>query len=215
MMTRKVLLLEILLIATACVATMIAYPHLPVQVATHWNIHLQPDGHGPKWVLFFFGPGLLAGITLFTCLGPWLSPKHFEVDSFRGTWRQVMLLLFCMMSYVYATMLWAGLRDKVDAGRLILGGVCLMMVLMGNLMGKVRKNFFIGVRTPWTLASDRVWNATHRFAARTWMAGGMLGLLFATIGHPALAISVLLAGCSVPYAYSLVFYKQLERRGEM
>lgn len=214
-MTRKVLLFEILLIAAAFVAAIIVYPHLPVRVATHWNIHLQPNGHGPKWEIFLLGPGLMAGITLLTCLGPWFSPKRFEIDNFRSTWRQMMLLLFCMMGYVYVVMLWADLHQKVDAGRMILVGACLIVVLMGNLMGKVRKNFFIGVRTPWTLASDRVWNATHRFAARTWMAGGLLGLIFIIFRRPVLSISALLVGAFAPYVYSLIVYKQLERRGEM
>jgi uncharacterized membrane protein len=210
-MTRKVLLFELSLIATVCVVTVVAFPHLPDRIPIHWNIHLRPNRYGPKWELFLLGPGLMAGVTLFTSLGPWLSPKHFEVDSFRSAWRQIMLLLFCMMSYIYAAMLWADLHQKVDAGRLILGGASLTVALMGNLMGKVRKNFFIGVRTPWTLASDRVWNATHRFAARTWMAGGLLGLLFAIINLPVLSIFALIAGCLAPYVYSLVVYKQLQQ----
>jgi uncharacterized membrane protein len=103
-------------------------------------------------------------------------------------------------------------RHKWDRGK---AGACLIVVLMGNMMGKVRKNFNIGVRIPWSLASDRVWNATHRFAARTWMAGGLLGLLFIILRLPVLSISALLLGGLAPYVYSLVMYKQLERRGEL
>lgn len=214
-MTRKMLLFEIFLIAGACVTTAIAYPHLPLRIAMHWDIHLQPNQYGPKWVLWLLGPGLMAGVTLFTCLGPWLSPRRFDLDSFRSTWRQLMLLLFCMIGYIYAAMLLAGIRQSIDAGRMILGGVCVIMVLMGNLMGKVRKNFYIGIRTPWTLANDRVWNATHRFAARTWISGGLLGLLFTIAGLRVLSISALLVAGIIPYAYSLVIYKQMERHGEV
>jgi uncharacterized membrane protein len=214
-MTRKMLLFEIFLIAGACVTTAIAYPHLPLRIAMHWDIHLQPNQYGPKWVLWLLGPGLMACVTLFTCLGPWLSPRRFDLDSFRSTWRQLMLLLFCMIGYIYAAMLLAGIRQSIDAGRMILGGVCVIMVLMGNLMGKVRKNFYIGIRTPWTLANDRVWNATHRFAARTWISGGLLGLLFTIAGLRVLSISALLVAGIIPYAYSLVIYKQMERHGEV
>lgn len=213
-MTRKVLLFELLLIAAACAVTIVALPHLPNRIPIHWNLHGRPNGYGPRWGLFLLGPGLMAGVTLFASLGQWLSPKRFEVEDFRSTWRQMMLLLFCMMAYMYAAILWVDLHHKVNPGRMILGGVNLFIVLMGNLMGKVRKNFFIGVRTPWTLASDRVWNATHRFAARTWMAGGLLGLLFAIVSLPALSISALLVGVFAPYVYSLVVYKQLARLGE-
>ncbi len=214
-MSRRVLWFEILFIAAACAMTVVAYPHLPSRIPTHWDIHLEPNRHGPKWELFLLGPGLMAAVTLLTFLGPWLSPKRFEVDNFRSTWQRLMLLLFCMMGYIFAAMLWAELHGDFNAGRLILGGVCIIVVLMGNLMGKVRKNFYIGVRTPWTLANDRVWNATHRFAAKTWIAGGLLGLAFMIAGLRVLSISALLVGALVPYVYSLVIYKQLERRGEM
>jgi uncharacterized membrane protein len=214
-MTRKVLLFELTLIAAACVVGVAAFPHLPNRIPIHWNVHLRPNRYGPKWVIFLLGPGMMAGVTLFTSLGPWLSPKRFEVDNFRSTWRQLMLMVFCLIGYIYAAMLWADFHHRVDAGRMILGGASLMVVLMGNLMGKVRKNFFIGVRTPWTLASDRTWNATHRFAARTWMAGGLFGLLFTVIWLPVLSISSLLAGVLAPYVYSLVVYKRQEEHEQV
>lgn len=214
-MTRKVLLLETLLIAAACASTIVLYPNLPARIAMHWDIHLRPNAYGPKWSLFIFGPGLMTSIMLLTFLGPWLSPKRFEVDNFRSTWARLMFLVFCMICYLYVAVLFSGIRHEIDSGRWILGGVCLTVVLMGNLLGKVRKNFFIGVRTPWTLASDRVWNATHRLAARTWMVGGLFGLLFTAIGMRVLSVSALLIGALVPYVYSLVLYKQFEKHGDV
>jgi len=101
-------------------------------------------------------------------------------------------------------------------GRAIIGGVCLLLALLGNLMGKVRRNFYIGVRTPWTLANERVWNATHRFAGKTLVAGGLAGLALTVAGLNGWPVMVaLLAGALIPVGYSLVFYKQLERRGEL
>ena len=214
-MTRKIFLFEILLIAAVFAATVALYPHLPDRVATHWDINLKPNGYSPKWTLFLFGPGLLAGITLFTCLGPWLSPKHFEVDSFRSTYSQLMLMLFCAMAYIGAIILWSGSGHSIDAGRTVLGGICLLFAVMGNVMGKVRRNFFIGIKTPWTLASERVWNATHRFAAKTFVASGLLGLAFTMIGLRRWPLLVLVAGGLAPTIYSLVLYKQLERRGDL
>jgi uncharacterized membrane protein len=215
-MTRKLLLFfELSLIVAACVATILVYPELPARVATRWNIHLRPNGYGPKWMLFLIGPGLMTGVMLLTVFGPWLSPKRFEVENFRSTWYRLMFLSFCMVGYLYAAMLFSALRNSIDTGRWILAGVCLAIALMGNVMGKTRKNFFIGVRTPWTLANDQVWNATNRFAARTWMAGGLFGLLFTIIGFRVLSVSALLAGLLAPYAYSFIVYKRFQRRGEV
>lgn len=215
-MKAKYYLIGMLLIAAILVATVMAYPHLPVSVATHWNMRGQPNGYSPKWALFLFGPGLMAGTMLLMYLLPWLSPRRFEVDSFRSTYLQIMLMLVAMMGYFAAVILWAGVGHRLDVGRAIIGGVCLLLALLGNLMGKVRRNFYIGVRTPWTLANERVWNATHRFAAKTLVAGGLVGLALTIAGLNGWPVMiVLLAGALIPGAYSLVFYKQLERRGEL
>jgi uncharacterized membrane protein len=82
-------------------------------------------------------------------------------------------------------------------------------------MGKVRRNFFVGIRTPWTIANEQVWNVTHRFAAKTFFAGGLLGLVAVILRAPFwLPVAAILVAALVPAVYSLVFYKQLERRGE-
>ena len=216
MTTNRYYLVGVLLIAAALIATLALYPQLPERVPSHWGANGQPNGYSAKWALFLIGPGMMAGfLGLFRGLS-WLSPKHWEVDSFRSTYLQVMLILVSLMAYLYAMMLWAGLSGSANMGRAIIGGVCLLLALLGNLLGKVRRNFYIGVRTPWTLANERVWNATHRFAAKTFVVGGLVGLaltLFGLQGWPVLA--VLLAAPLIPAGYSLVFYKQLERRGQL
>ena len=214
-MTRKVFFFETLLIVAALAATVVLYPHLPARVPVHWNIHSQPDNYGPRWTLFLFGPGFMAAVMLLTWVLPWLSPKRFEIDSFWQTYHLVMLLVFGMMAYVYAALLWAACGRAIDMGRAISWGVCLLFILVGNVMGKLRRNFYVGVRTPWTLASERVWNATHRFAGRTMVVGGLIGLVLSILGLFLWAILVPLSGALAPVVYSLVYYKQLERRGEI
>jgi uncharacterized membrane protein len=206
----------ILLTVAALVATIVAYPHLPNSVATHWNLHNQPNGYSPKWALFLFGPGMMAaGMVLMYSL-PWLSPKNFELNNFRSTYLQIMLILICLLGYFYALMLWAALEHSASVQNAIIGGVCLLFALLGNLMGKVRRNFFIGIRTPWALANERVWNATHRFAAKTFVVGGILGLGLTFAGFSGTPVfAVLLIAAFIPAAYSLFFYKQLERSGEL
>jgi uncharacterized membrane protein len=215
-MTGKYYLAGILLTAAALVATAAAYPHLPGSVPTHWDIHGLPNGYSPKWTLYLLGPGLMAGIVLLTRLLPWLSPKPFEVESFRSTYIQMMLMMVGIWAYIDGVILWAGVGHTVNEGRAILGGVCLLFVLLGNVMGKIRRNFYIGVRTPWALANERVWNATHRLAAKTFFVGGVAGLALVAVGLNGWpTFVVLMAGALVPAVYSLVFSKQLQRRGEL
>jgi serine/threonine protein kinase len=206
----------ILLTAAALVATLIAYPQLPQSVPTQWGINNQPNGYSPKWTLFFIGPGLMAGTMIFFHILPWLSPKNWRLDRFRTTCLRIMLVKVSILAYVYGVCLWAGTSHSVNAGRVIVGGVCLLVALWAGLLGKIRRNFFVGVLTPWTLANEQVWNKTHRLAAKTFAAAGITGLVLTAIGLDGwLIFATLMAGFLVPIAYSLIYYKQFERRGEL
>jgi uncharacterized membrane protein len=210
------LMIGVLLTAAALMATVVAYPHLPSSVATHWDMDGQPNGYSPKWAVFLTGPGLMAGMILLMYFLPWLSPRKFELDNFRSAYCRIMLIVICMLAYFHALVLWVGIGHPLRMGRATIGGACVLVALLGNLMGKVRRNFFIGIKTPWTLASERVWNATHRFAAKAFVIGGVVGLAFTAFGLAGwLAIVALATGAFLPVLYSLVFYKQLQRRGEL
>jgi uncharacterized membrane protein len=194
----------------------VAYPQLPQRVPLHWNAHGQVNGWGPKWSLFVWGPGMMALIILLFWALPWLSPKQFAVDSFRATYLYIMVVVVAMLGYINLLILAAGLGMRLDISRALIGGISLLMALTGNVLGKVRRNFYIGVRTPWTIASEHVWNGTHRFAAKTFFAGGLAGFALAIIGAPFWApLAAILTGGLIPAAYSLILYKQLERRGEL
>ncbi|MGO9336026.1 MAG: SdpI family protein [Terracidiphilus sp.] len=214
-MTRKIFIVEILLTAAALAITAIAYPHLPANVPTHWDSHGRADGFGPAWKLFLLGPGCMAGQMLLTWLLPWLSPRNFPVNAFLSTYRQVMLMVFALTAYLTAILLWSAFGNAIAAGRALTGGLCLLIALLGNVMGKIRRNFYIGVRTPWTLANERVWNATHRFTGKLFVAGGLIGMVLVIAGLGSFALYAILAAALASILYSLVYYKQLERRGEL
>lgn len=214
-MTRKLLIFELLIVAAVAIATILLYPHFPVRVGTHWGFNGRPNGYSPRGMLVLWWPGFLAGIVALSAALPWLSPRRFEVDSFRSTYRFIMVSLFLMLAYAYAVILCAACGMHVDALRAVLGGVCLYVAVAGNVMSKVRRNFFIGVRTPWTLANERVWHATHRFAAKCFVIAGLVGLVLAIAGVRFGPIAAILVGALIPVIYSLVYYKRLERRGEL
>jgi uncharacterized membrane protein len=216
MKNRKYYLVALLLTALVAMADVWAYPRLPETIVTHWNLHNVANGWSPKWVLFLVGPGLMLALMLLMRVLPWLSPKNFEVASFQVTYLQIMVMLVCVAAYLQLLVLWSGLGHAMNIGRATVGGVCLLFALLGNLMGKVRRNFFVGVRTPWTLTNERVWNATHRFAAKTMVVGGLAGLVMTAAGVEGWPVlGVLLAGALAPVVYSLVMYKQMEAGGEL
>jgi len=198
------------------VGTLVAYPRLPNIVPLHWDAQGHVNGWGPKWMLLLLGPGMMSAIVLMFAALPWLSPKKFEVDSFRATYLYIMIVIVAMIAYCQFLMLISALRVTLDVSRAIEGGICLLIALLGNVLGKVRRNFYVGIRTPWTIADERVWNVTHRFAAKTFVVGGLLGFLAVILSAPFwLPITAILVAALIPVIYSLVFYKRLERRGEL
>ena len=116
-----------------------------------------------------------------------------------------MIMIVALLAYGQILIVISGLGLVLDVSRALEGGICLMIALMGNVMGKVRRNFFVGIRTPWTIANEQVWNATHRFAAKTFFAGGLLGLIAVILRAPFwLSVAAILVAALVPAFYSLV-----------
>ena len=172
--------------------------------------------HGPRWSLFLITPGIMLGMLGLFAVLPWLSPRQFEVESFRSTYLYIMVVIVAFMAYLHALMLWSAISGQVTMQKTNLGVLCLLHVLLGNVMGKVKRNFYVGIRTPWTIADERVWNATHRLGAKTMFVGGLAGLILAFAGARFwVVMATLIASVLMPAIYSLVYYKQLERRGEL
>lgn len=221
-MTRSYWIIAVSLMLAAWGLSAWFYPGLPQRIPTHWNIHGEVDGYGDKQWAAFMVPAMMAGfLVLFACL-PALSPRHFEVDAFKSTYLYIMVLIMGLFAYIHGIILlatWQEVRGgpkAFDLGRTMIGGMFLFFALMGNVMGKVRKNFYIGVRVPWTLASDRVWNDTHRLAAWLMVLGGILGFLIVVSGQSlVLALAILVGSLIVPVFYSFFHYKALERRGAL
>jgi uncharacterized membrane protein len=145
---------------------------------------------------------------------PGVSPDKFRVGGFSETWWYCGMVVAALLAYIQAVLLWGAWTGSMPMARALLGGIGIGIVLLGNVLGKVRRNFWLGVRTPWTLASDRVWYATHRLAAKTMVAGGLAALGAAVLGLPFyVGTAAILMGALVPAGYSLVYYKRLEGAG--
>ncbi len=220
-MTRYYWIAAAVLVALAAGASAWLYQSLPQQIPTHWNIRGEIDDYGNKaWAVWLMPLTMIGMLVLFAFL-PALSPRHFEVDRFRSTYLYIMVLITALLGYMHGVTLYAVWKSTaggktVDVGRPMIAGIFLFFALMGNVIGKVRKNFYIGVRVPWTLASDRVWNDTHRVAAWVMVAAGLVGFVVTISGLSLIAAFVVLFGSMlVPVVYSFVHYKSLEKRGAL
>jgi uncharacterized membrane protein len=203
------------LVAAGFAATAWFYPGLPARVPIHWNFRGEVDGWGSRasaWVM----PCAMLGMLGFFAMLPALSPKPFDLGPTRAVYLFVMVLAIGLMGYLHALMLWAVARPGFDVSRAIVGGVMLMIVLLGNVLGKTKRNLYLGVRTPWTLASERVWSDTHRVAAWWFVGAGLVGFVLCLAGTPAwVPLVALVPALLWPAAFSYLRYKRLERAGEL
>ena len=211
----RYLLMCALVVAATLAFTLTMFAQLPARIPTHWNAQGQIDGYGPRGFVFLH-TGFMVGFMLLWTLLPSLSPKRFTVDRFSATYWHICLVVVAMLGYIQCVLVWGVWSPSLPMNRAMLGGLAVFMALLGNVMGKVRSNFWIGIRTPWTLSSERVWYATHRFAAKTMVASALLSLAGVLAGLPAwMCMAALLAGPVVPAFYSLLVYKRLESEGNL
>jgi len=215
-MKTKYFTIGLLIVVLTVIATAIIFPHLPERVPVHWNGQNQPDRYGSKWEDILIAPAIMLALIGLMAALPWLSPKNFEVNGAEPVYLQMMLLVLGFMTFIHFQLLAAALGMRTNFVRLIIIAVCALFAAKGLLLPRMRRNFYLGVRTPWTLASDRVWQATHRFAGKTFFIGGFIALLVALVVRSMWPpFSVLMVAALAPVIHSLVYYKQLERRGEV
>jgi uncharacterized membrane protein len=197
------------------------------QIPTHSNAAGEVDKWTPReqilpqWLLL---PGVMAGFVLLSLVLPWLSPEGFKVDAFRETFYFLMAVAAALFAYIQLLFVLGAVEAvQLDLTRWLLGGLSLFFSLLGNRLGKVQRNFWMGVRTPWTLASEAVWIQTHRLTAWLWVPGGMLLALLGFVGPSVFPMTVcvilwiagLMLMALTPVVYSLWLYKRLEKQGRL
>lgn len=211
-MKNRYLVMSMLLVAAAFVATAVLYGHLPGRIPLHWDAHGEIDRYGGRASAFLM-PCVMAGVLALLAVLPRVSPLRFSVDAFSDTYWYCALVVEGMLATIHAVTMAGSLDQGVDTGRWMLGGMAVFIALLGNVMGKVRRNFWLGVRTPWTLANERVWYATHRLAAKMMVGCSALALVAALANLRFAALMLIVVGPLVPAVYSLLYYKRLERSG--
>jgi uncharacterized protein len=214
MTTRVMVVWSLILAVLAGAYTAAVYGKLPQQIPIHWDFQGNVNGWADKGTAVWLISGVIAALLLFGALADFLSPKTFKVAPFRATFNYFVFLTVALMLFMHVMTLQTALHPGLELSRYLIAGVMAFMALIGNLLGKVRKNFWVGIRSPWTLASDRVWIATHRLAGRLMFGGGMALAVLALLGVPELVLPLgLLVILLIPFVYSFVLYRRLEGGG--
>ncbi len=205
----------LLLLAADIAYGFLMWPLMPEILPTHWGISGHADGYGPAWIIAFGLPAMTWAIYAMLLLLPLIDPFRRNYALFESTVRFVRSLVGLFMIGLHLVLVRVALGDDIDVDFAIRLGIALLFTLLGNQMGKMRQNFFIGIRVPWTLSNEEVWNRTHRFAGRLWVVGGLAMLAAAFVPAPNgitvfVAIAVVLA--VVPIVYSWRIHRQVVER---
>jgi uncharacterized membrane protein len=206
---RANLLCYLFIVATVATAAWL-YPTLPDPMPGHWNADGQVDGWIPKpWGVAVLPGAAILVFILFRVI-PRISPKGFRTESFSGVLNGMQVAMVAFMCFVAFLVLFTAKGIDVHLNQMIFGGMGALFIVIGNSLGKVRKNFFVGIRTPWTLASDEVWARTHRVAGWAFVLMGVVFLAgaFVRIGVGWLVGAVVLL-VLVPVGYSFFLYRRV------
>ena len=154
--------------ALSFAVTLALLPLLPARIPVHWNVDGQIDGWAARPGAFF-GPAMGLGLSLLMKFLPYIDPRRRSYEKFGRAYDAFRLALALFALILQGVTLYAAFYpDGLDVSRIITACVGALLCVAGNYMPKFRHNYFCGIRTPWTLASETCWRRTHRFAGPLW-----------------------------------------------
>ena len=205
------------LAALPLAATLCCLPTLPARIPMHWNIAGEIDSWGGRGSAFFV-PLLALGLNLMFAVLPKIDPRRANYVRFAGAYMVFRLVynLF-MLGMTIITLVSAYRPGNLAVGQLVSAGIGALFCVLGNYMPRFKPNYFIGIRTPWTLASEQVWYQTHRLGGVLWFWGG-LAVFAASFLLPSSALfaammAVIVVIGLVPTAASYFYYRALPADG--
>jgi uncharacterized membrane protein len=215
MTTRTTTLIVLILVAAATIAGLVLWNQFPDPMASHWNVNDQVDGYIPKFWGVFMMPLTNLGLFLLFLVIPLIDPLKANIAKFRGVFNVFIAFIIGYMTYVHAlTLLWNLGYTDFGIGSAMLPAIGLMSIVIGILIRKSKRNWFIGIRTPWTLSSDRVWDETHRIGGILFMISGVVAVVGGLFGGMIAFWSLLIPIFSSTiflFVYSYVLYQRETR----
>ncbi|MGD0952163.1 MAG: SdpI family protein [Methanotrichaceae archaeon] len=210
MKTKNIQILISCLILASFVLGAYLYPIMPERMASHWDASGSVNGYMPKLSGLFLMPIISTVLFLAFLIIPRIDPLKENIAKFRAYFDLFILLLFWFLFYLYLlTILW-DLGYRFNIIQLMAPAIGLLIFYAGVLTENAKQNWFIGVRTPWTLSSETVWNKTNRLAGKLFKAAGILAMLGAIFPEHAILfvlVPVVLAGV-YPLIYSYQEYQR-------
>lgn len=201
-----------LIILVPFVFALVRWNDFPQQVPIHWNADGEVDNYAGKWAVFL-SPLINIGIYLMMLMMPRIDPRKKNYEMFSGAYYWFRILITLVLAVAGMLTILVPLGVKLNVGIIITTLVTVVFLLMGNQFGRIRPNYFVGIRTPWTLNNDEVWTRTHRFTGRIWVIASLLmlpGIFLLPMKIMAVFFTAyIVVLVAVPFVYSYRLHKTL------
>ena len=203
------------IVLLAFVLSSAVYPQMPEQMASHWNARGEVDGYMSRFWGLFFLPLLLLGLVLLFLAIPRIDPLRANIEAFRAYYDGFIVVFCLFMLLVHLQVILWNSGIEISPNVTMPLGCGLMFYYIGILLAQAKRNWFIGIRTPWTLSSDTVWEKTHQRGATLFKLAGVIAVLGAFFREYAyLFILVPVLGVAVyTIVYSYWAYREETRAG--
>jgi len=203
-------IVTIILVALMFGSSVYLFPQLPAQIPMHWNALGQIDNYMPKNIAVWYLPVLTGLMVISFYFAPLLDPKKEKYKLFQHEWQIMQIGITGFMAYIHFMILYLTFHPEVAMMPLMFVGLGALFILIGNYMSKIRQNYFIGVKVPWTLSSEDNWNKTHRFASWCFVIAGIFTLAeaFFVWQAPVIIFGSIMLAAFLPMIYSFLLYKK-------
>jgi uncharacterized membrane protein len=202
-------ILLLLLVLITIIIGIVIYPYMPDKVASHWDASGQVDGYMSKFFGVFFVPIICLVCILLFIFIPKMDPLKKNFKTFQKEFDFFALGIFLFFFYIYLLIIFWNLGYDINIGKYICPAFGILFIFVGVLLKKAKRNYFVGIRTPWTLADDRVWDKTHQLGFKLFILIGLL--CFAGVFIPKytfyIIIGLILLVTGFLFLYSYLIYK--------
>jgi len=207
--------IPIVIIILSFLVSVYFYPKMPDRMASHWNIRNEVDGYIPKFWGLLLMPLIGLGMYGLFLILPRIDPLKNNIKKFEKYYHGFIFVMIVFLFYIYLLTIGANIGLEFNMGTFLIPGMSLLFFYIGLMLENSKRNWFVGIRTPWTLQNDKVWEKTHKLGGKLFKISAIIILvgmfltryIFWFIMGSAFLIAI------IPIVYSYIIYKKTESEG--
>jgi uncharacterized membrane protein len=171
------LIISLFIIILSFLIGIFSYSYFPDKIPSHWNQYGEVNGYMPKFIGIFLIPMISIGIFLLFIFLPKIDPLKENYKKFRNYYESFIFIIILFMSYIFLlTILWNfGIKFNMNLG--LIPALGFLFIYIGIILKNIKRNWFIGIRTPWTISDDNVWDKTHKLGSKLFIISGIITLI--------------------------------------